>query len=1142
MKPSGGLNVWLTQSHYSFLQGASSPRDLVQAAASKGYGGLCVADFDGVYGLVQAHLARQSFLKEREGEASENVPRLFFAAQLLLDLPGFEEFTQPDGRPFTGDAQAPVFLQNRIVFVARSKQGYAALGRLVSYVHREGKQAMPLSPEDAQAPWPTLRECLPLLPCRGASQLFSERQGALFERWIAHVQALARACGGTLFLALTPPSTSLEHNAFGNHLAAHARLGLPLVATDDVFFHESAQKDLHDVLTSIRRNEPVAECRWSTFRNAERTFHSPSYLESFFRRGGRASALDAVFAKALRNNRRLARYVNFGLHELSYRYPQEFIPAGFNAQSYLAHLVGEACRLRYGSRTPPKTAALVEKELALVEELQYADYFLTVWDIVRFAREQGILCQGRGSAANSAVCFLIGITALDPEEYDLVFERFVSRERGEPPDIDVDFEHERREEVIQYIYARYGRTRAAMVANVISFQKKGALRAVGKALGASDAVLGAVQRVFVDRHAYALPLSEVFVQAARVEPALQEFPLSTLEVWAQFARALVGVPRHLGLHSGGFVLSHEPLSDIVPVEPASMEGRSVIQWNKDDIEALGLFKVDVLALGMLTALRKTFSMLCAHGVRLPGTQPGVPVRLDTIPPDCPHTYALIRRAETTGVFQIESRAQMSMLPRLLPRVFYDLVIEVAIVRPGPIVGNMVHPYLKRRHGQEPVEYPDGRLRPILEKTLGVPIFQEQVMRIAVAVGNFTPGEADELRRSMGAWKFKGTVSKFEEKLLAGMRDNGIPEAFAQNILGQIQGFSEYGFPESHAVSFALLAYASSYLKAHFPVYFLCGLLNSQPLGFYSVHSLLQESRHRGHTHLPPCILSSHWDSFVVPPPKSVGGVASRPSTTLRLGLALVSGVSVHNGEVFVKRRTRLPSRKHSPGGAPEVDYEDILALFQECFTSREQVALVMAGVFHVFEPERRTVLWHVLARPSALRPDTEARRFLPKPILLEAWDVLRDDYKHLRTSLGPHAVSLVKKLAWPFPVPVHTLTLAKDVSSTPPKKGGGRDEIVTVMGLAVVRQMPPTAKGMMFITLEDETGTMNLVLQPQVAARDRAHLVASDLLCVTAKRQRNGTACTLLVVRCHPFLTGPVPCASGIKEIPFKNLVSLNGD
>jgi error-prone DNA polymerase len=659
--------------------------------------------------------------------------------------------------------------------------------------------------------------------------------------------------------------------------------------------------------------------------------------------------------------------------------------------------------------------------------------------------------------------------------------------------------------VIQYIYARYGRTRAAMVANVISFQKKGALRAVGKALGFSDVTLGAVQRIFVDRFSHSLPMRDVLAQAVPSPHVSSDMNSEVdfgrnLDAWARFARTLVGFPRHLGVHSGGFVLSHEPLADIVPVEPATMEGRSVIQWNKDDIEALGLFKVDVLALGMLTALRKTFSMLHAHGVCLPGREAGVPVRLDTLPPDCPKTYAMIRKADTTGVFQIESRAQMSMLPRLLPRVFYDLVIEVAIVRPGPIVGNMVHPYLKRRQGDEPVDYPDVRLRPILEKTLGVPIFQEQVMRIAVAVGNFTPGEADELRRSMGAWKFKGTVSKFEEKLLTGMRDNGIPDAFAQGILGQIQGFSEYGFPESHAVSFALLAYASSYLKAHFPVYFLCGLLNSQPMGFYSVHSLLQESRHKGHTHLPPCIASSTWDSFVVPPQAESSKAA--PQTTLRLGLGLVSGVSAGNGEAFVKRRSRL---------AKSAGYEEHLALLQECFTSREQVSLVMGGVFHIFEPERRTVLWHVLARPSALRPDTDARRFLPKPSLLEAWDVLRDDYKHLRTSLGPHAVFLVKKLAWPFEVPVHALTLAKDLV----KESKGREEFVTVMGLAIVRQMPPTAKGMMFITLEDETGSMNLVLQPQVSTRDRAHLVSSDLLCVTAKKQRNGTACTLLVTRVH---------------------------
>jgi error-prone DNA polymerase len=1066
-----------------------------------------LSDFDGVYGLVQGHLAARRLAEgvaarargestddpddALEGGAPPAAVRLFHGAQVAFDLPGFESFLQPDGRTYTGGLEAPVFLQNRLALVARSRAGYASINRLLAYVHREGKQALPLRPDDDEAPWPAPEGVWAILPCRGASQLFCNNQTRLFSLWLGHVEHLRRRWGDALHLAATPPSIAPEHNALANHLRAQEVLGIPLLATDDVFFHAAARKELHDLVTAVSRNEPLDTCRWAQFANAERTFHAPAYLEAFCRR---SAPLRAAFDA----NARLAEGVSFCLSELTYRYPREFIPPEHTSQSFLEHLVREACRARYGEVVPTAVAELLVKELDLVEELGYADYFLTVWDIVRFARSQGILCQGRGSAANSAVCFLLGVTALDPEAFDLVFERFISRERGEPPDIDVDFEHERREEVIQYIYARYGRKRAAMVANVITFRKRGALRAVGKALGFSDKDLSTVHSVLVDRFAGMRPLAEILSEGiARLPLDVRADAARVGERWARLAGELIGFPRHLGLHSGGFVLSHEPLSDIVPVEPATMEGRSVIQWNKDDIEALGLFKVDVLALGMLTALRKTFAALDAHRLRVPGT--ATPVGLATLPQNCPKTFAMIRAADTTGVFQIESRAQMSMLPRLKPRVFYDLVIEVAIVRPGPIVGKMVHPYLKRRMGQEKVEYPDPRLVPILKKTLGVPIFQEQVMRIAVAVGNFTPGEADELRRSMGAWKFKGTVARFEEKLLGGMKSNGIPDAFAKAILEQIQGFSEYGFPESHAVSFALLAYASSWLKAHYPVYFLCGLLNSQPLGFYSVHSLLQESSHKGQTHLPPCIAHSGWDSHVVADPRGRPGA---PSTTLRLGLRLVSGVCEERARVFVEKRAFLPDC---------AGFDAYVDLFLSCFSSQEQIPLVMGGVFHSFDSDRRAVLWHVLAQPSPLRPDAPVRRFAPKESLLEAWDVLRDDTRSLGTSLGPHAMHLIKRIAWPFAVPVESLVTARELAKLPDRA------TVTVAGLALVRQMPPTAKGMMFITLEDETGTMNLVLQPQVSQAHRAELVAGDLQCVTARAQANGTARTLLVTKVHPL-------------------------
>jgi len=970
------------------------------------------------------------------------------------------------------------------------------------YAHRDGKKATPIALEDDEAPWPCAKDVWCILPCRGPSQLFAPRHAEHFEAWFAHVERLRVRFGSSFFLALTPPTIAPEHNAFDNHVQAHLRSGIPLVATPDVFFHAPERKELHDLLCAVRHNVTREDSLWACARNRERTFHTPTYFQRFFSR-------DPMLRQALANNAVLAQGIAFGFGELRYKYPQEFIPEGFTPQGYLEHCVQRACEKRYGENVPPVIVELLEKELLLIADLAYADYFLTVHEIVLFARGQGILCQGRGSAANSAVCFVLGITAIDPEKFDLVFERFISRERAEPPDIDVDFEHERREEVIQHIYERYGRTRAAMVANVITFRKKGALRAVGKALGFSERELSTISGVFVDRFSHLEPLETILATGIEQLPAeRQEHARGLVDVWARLTKDLIGFPRHLGVHSGGFVVSHEPLSHLVPLEPATMENRTVIQWCKDDIEALGLFKIDILALGMLTAIRKTVDLFREHGLRLPGTLR--PITLDAIPQGCEKTYEMIRRAETTGVFQIESRAQMSMLPRLLPRVFYDLVIEVAIVRPGPIVGKMVHPFLRRRHGLEPEIYPDERLRPILARTLGVPIFQEQVMRIAVAVGNFTPGEADQLRRAMGAWKFTGNMKGFDEKLLSGMRANNIPDDFAQGILGQIQGFSEYGFPESHAASFALLAYVSSWLKAHYPVYFLCGLLNSQPLGFYSEHSLLQESRHQGHTHLPPCIVHSRWDSAVVPARNGA------PSTTLRLGLRLLASLRKEHCEEFVARRMKMEealAKSVGPdlGGANGANSRllEFVALTVECFSSLEQITLVMAGVFSMFEKDRRTVLWLVLARPSLLRPDADIRRFAPRASLLEAWDNLLDDNRQMRTSFGPHTMTLLKETAWPFAFPVEKITRASELARLPDARR------VTVAGLALVRQMPPTAKGMMFITLEDETGTINLVLQPQVSQKYRAVLVADDLLCITARKQKNGTQSTLLVEVVH---------------------------
>jgi error-prone DNA polymerase len=1024
--------VWLAQSCYSFLQAASHPHELVESINESGYAGLCLTDFDGVYGLVKGWNALKEHPQQRFACGAQ-VP-------LALALPSLPEALQQE-------PLLPPFLQDRISYVAQTATAYREICTLLTHIHRNGKTATPITLDD-ETPWPTTAPAI--IPMRGSIQLFSPREQKTHRVWLARLEQLCSRHSGELFLAITPPTSALERNAFENQMAAHAALGIPLLATEDLFFHTPDRKALLDLLTAIRHNQTIAEIPWARFPNAERHLHHARVLERFCNR-------TPELRSALANNERLEASLDFRLDELHYRYPSEFIPDGFTAATYLRHLTEAALRERYPDGSPDRLHSLMEKELVLVEELRFADYFLTVWDIVRFARSQQILCQGRGSAANSAICFLLGITAVDPMVSDVLFERFISRERGEPPDIDVDFEHERREEVIQYIYTRYGRARAAMVANVITFKTRGATRAVTKALGSA-----ALENA----------------NSERVATMVQE---------------LRGFPRHLGIHSGGFVVSQEPLTHLSGIEPATMEGRSIIQWNKDDLESLGFFKIDVLALGMLTALRKTFAILLNSRKRIPGTL--LPIRLDTIPPDCSLTYQMIREARTTGVFQIESRAQMSILPRIKPKDFYDLVVSIGIVRPGPIVSGMVHSYVRRRLGLEPVTIPDNRLVPILERTLGVPVFQEQVMRVAMAVADFTPGEADELRRAMGAWKISGDMQRFEEKLRAGMKKNGIPDEFADVIYRQINGFSQYGFPESHATSFAHLAYASSWLKAHHPAEFLCGLLNAQPLGFYSIHSLLQEARHAGVQIFAPCLFASQWDSFI-----TLKGA-------VQLGFRLLSNIQKEHVEEFIERRKSSGIVKRLFHGTANESASASETLFEllGCLHSHEQIGLAMAGCFRRLERDRPTLLWKILANPSRLLPDVEPSNLPPQKAELEAWDNLQDDYQHLNTTLAQHPLALIKQLAWPFPVKQESITTARTLATF------SHGRTATVAGLQMIRQRPPTAKGMVFITLEDETGTINLVLRPDVYLKYQTTVSGSDLLCVTGKTQGRGAAATLLV-------------------------------
>lgn len=772
------FNEWLCKTNFSFLHGASHPRDLIERANRLGYQSLCINDFDGVYGLARSYRELDYLKRQQQWRGL----KLNYGAEIHLQR----------------DHDLPLLLQDTLLLVAQDQQGYTNLNRLLSFAHREGK-------DYANVPLEYLLNCevdglFAIQPMRGAIRS---------HRGIDRHAELRRLFDRRYFLAISRHLHPAEDRWIKIALHSARQHGLEYILSQDAFFHERQQKCMSDLLQAIRNNQVLDSCRAHFFPNAERCLHRADELRRLF-----APIPGSGHALAL--SRELDRSCRFSLEQLKYQYPKEMIPAGHDALSYLKLLVRQGVQEKFNHLPPDKILRQLEHELILIGKLNFADYFLTVWDIVSWARQQQILCQGRGSAANSSVCFVLGITSVNPDQFELLFERFVSMERGDPPDIDVDFEHERREEVIQYIYRRYGRERAAMVANVVTFRGKGSLRAVGKALGADEGLLRQMSKIASSRY-FRGAGTENIVMALKHDYERQNPQARKIswQLWMQLSEMLHGFPRHLGIHSGGFMLADKPLNHLLPQEPATMEGRSVIQWSKDDIEALGFFKIDILSLGMLSAIRKCFDYVQHYyGRRL---------RLDLIPDDDRATYAMIQKADTVGTFQIESRAQMSMLPRLKPACFYDLVIEVAIIRPGPIQGKVIHPYLARREGLEAVTYPDERLRPILQRTLGIAIFQEQAMRIAIAVGDFTAGEANELRKKIGSWgikDFNRDLNPLLVKLERRMRENGVKPEFAEQILGQMKGFAEYGFPESHAVSFSLIAYASCYLKRHYPAAFL----------------------------------------------------------------------------------------------------------------------------------------------------------------------------------------------------------------------------------------------------------------------------------------------------------------------------------
>jgi error-prone DNA polymerase len=1023
-------------SNFTFLRGASYPEELVERAQALGYEALAVTDECSVAGAVRAHVA---------------------ARQCGLKLIVGSEFRFDDGL--------------KLVLLAADREGYGHLCTLITRGRmRAAKGAYRLARSDLGQ---NLDGCLALLvppdpPDAAQARFIAERFPG--RAWIAAE------------LLLGPDDRA--------RLAALRELGtvagMPLAAAGDVHMHLRSRRFLQDAVTAIRLGVPVHEAGHALHPNGERHLRLRVRLARIYP--------PELLAETLRIAGRCQPF----LEKLRYEYPDEIVPAGHSPASYLRELTEEGLQRRFPDGAPPRARDLVERELQLIGELGYEHFFLTVHDVVRFARSEGILCQGRGSAANSAVCYCLGITEVDPSRMEVLFERFISRERNEPPDIDVDFEHQRREEIIQYIYRKYGRERAALAATVITYRARSALRDAGKALGLAPAQ--------VDRFAGSLAWWDGRrVLQERLREAGADPGSPVIRRLVALVEALVGSPRHLSQHVGGFVISRGPLSRLVPVENAAMPERSVIQWDKDDLESLGLLKVDVLGLGMLSAIRRALDLVNRH-------RGGTLAMQDILDRgDDPAVYEMIRRADTIGVFQIESRAQMSMLPRLEPREFYDLVIEVAIVRPGPIQGGMVHPFLQRRRDPCLIAYPSQAVEAVLRRTLGVPIFQEQVMQLAVVAAGFTPGEADELRRSMAAWRRKGGLEKFQQKLRDGMARNGYSEEFAGRIYRQICGFGEYGFPESHAASFALLAYVSSWLKRYEPAAFLAGLLNSQPMGFYSASALVQDARRHGVEVRPVDVTVSERECTLERSENDSSPITHHPSRfpqpAVRLGLLMVKGLSLAGAARIAAARP----------AAQFADVEDLARRAE--LEPRDLRNLASAGALATLAGHRRAAHWQVAgtpARPLLLR-DAPIRDRQPALLPPTEGEDIVTDYRSLGLTLGRHPLALLRQRLRRL-----RFISASELHGLP----DGRR--ARTAGIVTCRQRPSTAKGVVFVTLEDETGYVNVVVWNDLVERQRQDLLGASLLGVDGEIRREGEAVHLIARRLtdHTRLLGRLTAES----------------
>jgi error-prone DNA polymerase len=1017
--PVAGYAELHALSNFSFLRGASHPAELVGRAHELGYRALAVTDECSMAGVVRAHM--------RAKEAG---------LQLIIG----SEFTLACGLKF--------------VALAATRQGYAGICRLITRGRRAARKgSYRLTREDVLeciAPGAVQADCL-FIWRPGEGVLTAPAETMEQGQWFTQHHA------GALWLGVSILRNGHDAVLLESSLALASRLEMPALACGDVHMHESSRRPLQDAITAIRHRVTLKKAGRRLFPNGERHLRTRAELTRLYP--------PPLLAETVR----VAQLCRFSLDELRYQYPRELVPAGETPTTWLRKLAERGAAKHWPQGMPAKERGLLEKELAIIRDLQYEPFFLTVQDVVAFARGEQILCQGRGSAANSIVCYCLDITAVRPGQLEMLFERFVSKERDEPPDIDVDFEHERREEVIQYIYDKYGRERAALAATVITYGPRSAVRDLIRALDIDADTADALLRALRGWRGYSLDPSTWEEEGVDVEaPAVRQL--------IQLATQLVHFPRHLSQHVGGFVISEGPLSELVPVENASMADRTVIQWDKDDLEDLKLLKVDVLALGMLTAIRKCFGLIEAFD----GTRLG----LGTIKQDDEQVYDMICRADTIGVFQIESRAQMSMLPRLKPRTYYDLVIEVAIVRPGPIQGDMVHPFLRRRSEKEPVTYPSEAVKGVLERTLGVPIFQEQVMQLAMVAAGFTPGEADQLRRAMAAWKRRGGVDRFEQKLLDGMRERNYEEDFARSIIAQIRGFSDYGFPEAHAASFALLAYVSAWLKRHHPAAFTAALLNSQPMGFYGPAQLLRDARMHGVAVLPVDVRVSDADCTLE---AGEGGAAA-----IRLGLRCVRGLSEAAREAVMAARRAAP-------------FASCRELGERARLARHDMeALAAAGALAQLEGHRHLAFWQVAGYLPPLPAAPDAVREPALPLLrapTEAEDLLAD-YRALGFTLGRHPLALLRE------------RLARARILTADALQDTADGIaVRVAGLVTVRQRPQTSRGVTFVTLEDESGHVNVVVWKSLAERCNAALVGARLMEVHGVLQRGDGDVTHVVAR-----------------------------